>query len=159
MIKNQRIHFDSATVKEHDKSAPAITVNKEDTYVLDDFGSRKYDPSNVADIQDFVHFMATLIHEKFHHLGSSHPTTYTETADLLKAIIDCIKKHRSEFDKKYGPKAIADLIIDQLEVHETDERQNGQKKPPTKKCVIATAAYSSEIAPEVQFLRDIRDNI
>jgi len=159
MIKNNRIHFDSKTVNKHAPSSPAVTIDRKDTYVKDSFGSKKYDMSNLGDVADLVLFQATLTHEMFHILGYSDPPAFTESANLLKSIIDCIKKNRSKFDKKYGPKAMADFMIDQLEINEASERRSGQAKPPPKKCVIATATYGSEIAPEVQFLRNIRDNI
>lgn len=34
-----------------------------------------------------------------------------------------------------------------------------EEVPPTRACIIATAAHRSELAPEVQFFRDFRDNI
>jgi len=34
-----------------------------------------------------------------------------------------------------------------------------EEAPPTRACIIATAAHRSELAPEVQFFRDFRDNI
>jgi len=35
---------------------------------------------------------------------------------------------------------------------------NAQPTPPKSRCLIATAAFGSEIAPQVQFLREYRDN-
>jgi hypothetical protein len=81
-------------------------------------------------------------------------------------------KYKEWFDKTYPDMTIYDAVG--LDESKIKEQESGQCGPGTKLvdgvcavdenlkegggCLIATATYGSEMAPQVQFLREIRDN-
>ncbi|MGY5143006.1 MAG: CFI-box-CTERM domain-containing protein [Candidatus Nitrosopumilus sp. bin_32a] len=62
-----------------------------------------------------------------------------------------LEKTNTEESSKEEDKPIITEIEDSLSTEEIDNSEGGG-------CLIATATYGSEMAPQVQFLREIRDN-
>ena len=116
----------------------------------------------------------------------SEPTPVTESKELgVASFVDPTKdpqsyvnrynnepKYKEWFDKTYPDMTIYDAVG--LDESKIKEQESGQCGPGTKLvdgvcavddnlkegggCLIATATYGSEMAPQVQFLREIRDN-
>ncbi len=51
-----------------------------------------------------------------------------------------------------------DVIVGQANAEPSVSVNNGSEEPPGGGCLIATATYGSEMAPQVQQLRELRDN-
>ena len=73
---------------------------------------------------------------------------------------------KSQFELQALMQAKTELVLSYLEMeiyeHQEILRQSDEKIPPQVEsgggCLIATAAFGSEMAPQVQFLRELRDN-
>ena len=67
-----------------------------------------------------------------------------ESPEIVNTVIDVI------------PKTIS--VMDETPITEIPQQETKAKSSEGGGCLIATAAYGSEMAPQIQFLREIRDN-
>lgn len=124
--RNNLLEFDTARVVGAEASAPAYTENKNKIYIREDLSPGEFDLSTPGGVGNLVNLMATLVHEMFHQLCSSHPTTYIETADFLAAVIACLREHKEAVKQSYNwTDIIFDSFIGQLEGQEQSERRSG----------------------------------
>ena len=93
----------------------------------------------------------------FEYLGSSEPApstpTSTPTPTPTSEVMDMEPEPVVETESVSEPKCGAGTVLkDGVCVVKEKESSSGGG------CLIATAAYGSEMAPQIQFLREIRDN-
>ena len=124
--ENNLLEFNTDRVVAVEPSAPAYTENKNKIYIHEDLSPGEFDLATPGGVGNLVSLLATLVHEMFHQLCSSHPTTYIETADFLRAVITCLRQHREAVKQHYNwIDIIFDTFIGQLEGQEQSERQSG----------------------------------
>jgi len=76
---------------------------------------------------------------------TNHLTDYYNHEDSVNVILESFKLIHS------GPDSTTYTLDETIQNSNTEQSEGGG-------CLIATAAFGSEIAPQVQFLREIRDN-
>ena len=85
----------------------------------------------------------------FEYLGSSEPATPTPTSEVMDMEPEPVVETESVSEPMCGTGTV---LKDGVCVVKEKESSSGGG------CLIATAAYGSEMAPQIQFLREIRDN-
>ena len=89
----------------------------------------------------------------FEYLGSSEPVPSTPTPTPTSEVMDMEPEPVVETESVSEPMCGAGTVLkDGVCVVKEKESSSGGG------CLIATAAYGSEMAPQIQFLREIRDN-
>jgi len=129
-----RIFFCDSLIEENAPNAPAYTDipriwGHPTTYLSECFGNRVFDLSKTADILDFTHLLATLIHESGHPTWDDPPgpnSNFTHTANILKYMLDCIAQHKDEIkQRKNMTEDTYKMFIEQLKIQESAERNMG----------------------------------
>ena len=81
-----------------------------------------------------------------------------------EAILEGIEKAEEQAKEEHeAEKAVPEEVESQepavIQTLENDEKQTEQKPAEKSGCLIATAAFGTELAPQVQLLRETRDNV
>ena len=96
----------------------------------------------------YFHFMITYV---------NHENNFDEGLVDFDNMINSFKTFRPDSQKFTTPESEVIVLDDNFS--ETEEAAVIVEQPPGGGCLIATATFGSEMAPQVQILREIRDNI
>ena len=100
----------------------------------------------------------------FSNLDTSYSIVYINLEEWFRYEINAfdyaVKNFEIMIDGQMQPIGFGDHPVFRQIITESREKPEPESLPPVKigGCLIATAAFGSEMAPQVQFLREIRDN-
>ena len=129
---------------------------------------KTFEISEISDVRMFEfddHKMFTFIEKVYDEETNTHSHTSKSALLIHKEKIldfylfaesDVFSSNVSDFD--YMISTIECCDIDENYLYHNDDASKNQNQNNGGGCLIATAAFGSEMAPQVQFLREIRDN-
>jgi peptidyl-prolyl cis-trans isomerase B (cyclophilin B) len=145
-----------------DGDEPKISSN----YIFENNAGRKahlvISTQNIQTPTETVEFSIAQIH--FSNSDTSYSIVHVNLTDWFRYEINSfdftVKNFRIVIDGKMQPIDFGYHPVFRQVINDSREKPDSEPLPPARVggCLIATAAFGSEMAPQVQFLREIRDN-